>query len=88
MAKTYSLIITKKARDNLKNIHLREHDKVLAALELLSLNPHPSKAIRLAGTDSMRVRVGDYRIVYQVIESALVVQVINISHRRDVYKNI
>lgn len=88
LAKTYSLNFTKKAKDNLNNIHPTQRDRILAALEMLSLNPYASKAVRLAGTDSMRVRVGDYRIVYQVFEFALLIQVVNISHRRDVYKNI
>jgi mRNA interferase RelE/StbE len=88
VAKTYSLIFTKKARGNLNNIHPIQRDRIFAALELLSLNPFPSKAVRLVGTDSMRVRVGNYRIVYQVFEFALYIQVVNISHRKDVYKNI
>ena len=88
MAKTYSLIFTKKARDGLSKIHPQERDRILAALELLIMNPYVSKAVRLAGTDSMRVRVGNYRIVYQVFEFELLIQVINISHRRDVYKNL
>jgi mRNA interferase RelE/StbE len=88
VAKTYSLIFTKKAKDNLNNIHPTQQDRIFAALELLSLNPFPNKAVRLVGTDSMRVRVGDYRIVYQVFEFALLIQVVNISHRRDVYKNL
>jgi mRNA interferase RelE/StbE len=88
VAKTYSLEFTKKARDGLNKIHPTQRDRVLSALELLSVNPFVSKAVRLSGTDSMRVRVGNYRIVYQVFESTLLIQVVNISHRRDVYRNL
>ena len=88
MAKTYSVEFTRKARDGLNQIHPTQRDRIIAALELLSMNPYVSKAVSLAGTDSMRVRVGNYRIVYQVFESALLIHVVNISHRRDVYKKL
>ncbi len=88
MAKTYSLEFTRKARDGLNKIHPTQRDRIITALELLSMNPYVSKATSLVGADSMRVRVGNYRIVYQVYESALLIHVLNISHRRDVYNHL
>jgi len=88
VAKTYSLEFTRKARDGLSKIHPTQRDRIITALELLSMNPFVSKATSLAGTDSIRVRVGNYRIVYQVSESALLIHALNISHRRDAYKHL
>jgi len=59
------------------------------ALELLRENPYPPRARKIKGSqNSYRVRVGDFRIIYQVIQSQLIVEVIRIGFRRDVYRNL
>jgi mRNA interferase RelE/StbE len=63
--------------------------RIFAAVELLRSNPRPSKMKRLVSPEpKFRVRVGDYRIVYQIEDARLVILVIRIAHRKDVYKNI
>jgi mRNA interferase RelE/StbE len=60
---------------------------ILAAAKLLASNPHPPKSKKLSGHDRLwRVRVGDYRIVYTVKDSVLTVLVVQVGHRRDVYR--
>jgi mRNA interferase RelE/StbE len=47
----------------------------------------PTGAIKLQGTEGLlRVRVGDYRIIYQIIDHELVVMVVKVGHRREVYR--
>jgi mRNA interferase RelE/StbE len=61
--------------------------KILSAVEFLMDNPHPAGCKKLIGTESIyRIRVGNYRIVYYVEQFRLVVQVIKVGHRKDVYK--
>lgn len=61
-------------------------ERVKAAIDTLAENPRPSGAVKLAGRDDYRVRVGDYRIVYAVDDAERLVIVARIAHRRDVYR--
>jgi mRNA interferase RelE/StbE len=57
------------------------------AIDSLIVEPHPRGCVKLAGAaDLFRLRFGDYRIVYQVRKAELVVLVISIGHRRDIYR--
>ena len=49
-------------------------------------NPIPPKAKKLSGRDGYRIRVGDYRIIYEIQKSVLVVLIIDIGHRREIYR--
>ena len=61
--------------------------KIVKAVDDLSLNPYPQGVRKLAGSeDTYRIRVGDYRVLYAIIENRFIVQVIRVGHRRDVYK--
>ena len=60
--------------------------RVQGAIALLAQNPRPPAAIALRGRPGLRVRVGDYRVIYTVEDSILLVLVITIGHRRDVYR--
>jgi mRNA interferase RelE/StbE len=61
-------------------------DRLLAAADKLATNPRPPGCCKLAGTsDRYRIRVGDYRIIYRVDDGKVVVLVLLIGHRREVY---
>ena len=61
--------------------------RVQAAIELLADQPRPSRAKRLVGGEGeWRARTGDYRIVYEVRDDVLVVLVVGVGHRRDIYE--
>lgn len=61
--------------------------RIQAALELLASEPRPPAAIRLVGgSGEWRVRTGDYRIIYEIYDDKLVVLVLRVGHRRDVYR--
>jgi mRNA interferase RelE/StbE len=65
----------------------REQQRIRAAVDLLADNPRPPACVALAGeARTYRVRVGDYRIVYEVLDDRLIVQVVCIGRRRDVYR--
>jgi mRNA interferase RelE/StbE len=61
-------------------------DRVQAAIDALAADPRPAGAVKLAGRDDFRIRVGDYRIVYAVDDDELLVIVARIAHRREVYR--
>lgn len=63
--------------------------RIFAATELLALNPRPPKSKGLRGFDELfRIRVGDYRVVYRIRETQLIVTVITVGHRKDIYRGL
>ena len=60
--------------------------RVQGVIALLAQNPRPPAAIALRGRPGLRVRVGDYRVIYTVEHSILLVLEMTIGHRRDVYR--
>ncbi|MBU4270514.1 MAG: type II toxin-antitoxin system RelE/ParE family toxin [Planctomycetes bacterium] len=87
MATTYEIVLTAAARRNLKSLPRTILKRVDAKLLGLGLNPRPPDAKKLRDRDGlMRVRVGDYRILYRVEDERLVVLVVRIGHRREVYR--
>jgi mRNA interferase RelE/StbE len=64
---------------------LKERNR--AAIDGLAGDSRPVAAVKLAGSDDYRIRVGDYRIVYAIDEGERLVLVARIAHRRDVYRH-
>jgi mRNA interferase RelE/StbE len=63
------------------------YSRLRAAINELAQNARPSGCVKLAGEpDLYRIRVGDYRIIYQVTDPKLTVLVLSIAHRRDIYR--
>jgi len=64
----------------------RVRDRIESAIDGLAAEPRPHGAVKLAGRDDFRIRVGDYRIVYAVDDTERLVLVARIAHRREVYR--
>lgn len=62
--------------------------RVLDRIGALAENPRPHGSIKLSGKDSYRIRVGDYRIIYSIHDDRLIVLVIDVGHRGDVYRKL
>ena len=83
----YTVEFTAHALRTLRRLERIDQLRVTGAIELLADNPRPPTCVALAGMDSVyRVRVGDLRVVYEVRDSALLVLVIRVGHRREVYR--
>jgi len=83
----YRVEIARRAIKSIARLSLKEQLRIRAAIDLLAQQPRPPGCVALAGEDSVyRVRVGDYRILYQVIDKKLVIHVVRVGHRRDVYR--
>ncbi|TFD73236.1 type II toxin-antitoxin system RelE family toxin [Cryobacterium gelidum] len=70
----------------LRRIDPQDRGRVQGAIALLGEDPRPPGARALQGRDGYRVRVGNYRIIYTVRNDILVVVVVTVGHRRDVYE--
>lgn len=87
MRDRYEVRISRRALHALRKIDRPAQRRIMAAIELLADEPRPPKCVLLKGEASVyRVRVGDYRIVYEVRDEILVIHVITLGHRRDVYR--
>ncbi|GAA1865828.1 type II toxin-antitoxin system RelE/ParE family toxin [Paeniglutamicibacter psychrophenolicus] len=83
---TYRIELRPAAIRVLKRIDARDRDRIRGAIALLGEEPRPPGARALQGRPGLRVRVGDYRIIYTVDDNILVVVVITLGHRRNVYE--
>ncbi len=62
-------------------------EKVVAAVAELSSEPYPHGVKKLVGSErSYRIRIGDYRVVYEIIENKLIIEIVRVRHRKDVYR--
>lgn len=84
---SYQVVIKPAAQRQLKKLTLAIQKELIALIESLSQEPRPSGCKKLKGRQNQyRVRSGDYRIIYSIEDTSLVVRVIKVGHRQDVYK--
>lgn len=86
---SYTIEFSKKAERQFKDLPRSVQLKIAPKISALAETPRPGKAKKLEGQDNIyRIRVGDYRIIYQVQDKALIVLVIKIGDRKEVYRRI
>ncbi|AQX14866.1 plasmid stabilization protein [Tessaracoccus lapidicaptus] len=84
---SYRIEVAPAAVRQLRKLDRVAQRRVQAAIELLAGEPRPSGAKKLVGGDGeWRVRTGDYRIVYEIHDNVLLVLVVAVGHRRDIYE--
>ena len=86
---TYSVEVAPKAEAQIKALPKAEAKRIVAKLAQLSADPRPPKSELLSGSPPFRrVRVGDYRIIYAVDDTARTVIVARVRHRKDAYRDL
>lgn len=83
---SYKITFKKSVAKDLKSIPKADIKKILAKINTFANNPRREGAIKLTNQDYYRIRQGLYRIIYEIKEHELIVQVIKVGHRSDVYK--
>jgi mRNA interferase RelE/StbE len=84
---TYRVEVAPAAVRQLRKLDPPARRRVQAAIELLKEEPRPSGAKKLVGGDGeWRVRTGDYRVVYEIRDSVLLILFVAVGHRRDIYR--
>jgi mRNA interferase RelE/StbE len=84
----YEVRLTTSARRQLRSLEPQVRDRLEPSLRSLVKDPRPAGVTALQGRRGyLRIRVGDYRIVYQVQDDVLLVLVVQIGHRREVYRD-
>ena len=83
---TYSVNFKKHALQELAKINEPFYSHIKQAIYSLADNPRPQGYKKLKGRDGYRIRVGNYRIIYDIFDSELVVDIIALGHRKDIYE--
>jgi mRNA interferase RelE/StbE len=82
----YSLLIKKSAAKELEAVPKKDREKLVSKIQALANNPRPPGSEKLAGADQYRIRHGVYRVLYEVDDATVVVIVVRVAHRREVYR--
>ena len=83
----YSINYKRSAFEELLQLPLNIAHKIKTAIDNLSEIPRPQGCKKLKGSDKdYRIRIGNYRVIYTIIDAILIVTVIKIAHRKDVYR--
>ena len=82
----YTVVLSKKAQKQLDKLSDNIAKPIFDAIAGLEENPRPSGYKKLKERDSYRIRVGNYRIIYDIYDTELVVDIITLGHRKDIYE--
>lgn len=83
---TYRTEFSSSARRQLKELPSDIQLEIREAVNSLSTAPRPMGVARMSGEDAYRIRVRDYRVVYEIYDEVLIVIVVAVGHRREVYR--
>lgn len=82
---TYEVRLRKKVIKAMQKIPKPYYSKIKIVLHSLSENPFPNNSKKLVGRDGYRIRIGDYRIIYDVFDKVLLIDIIAVGHRKNIY---
>lgn len=81
----YTILLSKKAQKQLDKLSDTVANPIFKAIGGLEQNPRPMGCKKLKGREGYRIRIGDYRVIYEITDSKLIVDVITLGHRKDIY---
>jgi len=83
----FRVLLERAAEKDLRKLSPDMHDRIIAAIRGLAADPRPPGCRKLVGTkNDWRIRVGDYRVLYEISDAIRVVRVNRVRHRRDAYR--
>ena len=83
----YKVNFAKSVKKDFKKTPKLEVAKILDAIDELAKNPRSSKSKKLKGEKLYRLRVGNYRVIYDIQDNVMLIFVIKLGHRSDIYRN-
>ena len=81
----YDIILSKTARKQLRKLPLKVAERLTQAIEKLADDPRPHGHIKLTGVSLYRIRIGDYRVIYNIEDDILTVYVVELGNRQEIY---
>jgi len=83
---TYAVEILRSAQKQLSKINQQDQNRIISAVKALAEDPRPQGCKGLSGRPAWRIRIGSYRVLYEIHDDKLQVLVINLGHRREIYR--
>ena len=88
VAGRYQILFAPPAEKSLAKLPNDIQRRIVKAVESLADNPRPVQSKKLQGPEDLyRIRVGDYRVVYDIRDQKLIVLIVRIGHRREIYRD-
>lgn len=82
----YTLNILRQAQKQLAKIDRKNQQRIIEAIQTLSSSPRPLGCKKLSGRPAWRIRIGSYRVIYEIQDDKLLVLVVEIGNRKDIYR--
>lgn len=82
----YSITIEKHALKHLQKIPKSDQNNIITEIQNLAFHQRPIGSKKLTGREGWRLRVGRYRIIYEIYDTTCLILVIDIGHRKDIYR--
>jgi mRNA interferase RelE/StbE len=83
----YEILLERNAERDLKKLPKDMFDRAVLSIKFLAQNPKPHGSRKIVGSkNDWRIRVGDYRVIYEIDEEGRVVKIMRIRHRREAYR--
>ena len=82
----YKILIKPSAVNEIEAVPKKDRLRIIKRIQSLAADPRPPGSEKLTGDDKYRIRQGNYRIVYSVFDKEILVIVVKVGHRRDIYR--
>jgi len=81
----YKIDITKSAQKKLSKLPAKERDRISEKIDALAHEPRPSGCKKLMGREGYRIRIGNYRVIYNIHDDVLTVLIVDVGDRKEIY---
>jgi mRNA interferase RelE/StbE len=83
----YEVYLERSAESDLKRLTPSIFQRIVSPIKALAGNPRPSGCKKITGSSNdWRIRIGDYRVIYEIDDKAMIVRIMRVRHRREVYQ--
>ncbi len=84
---SYSIVISKSVQKQINDLPSQIRNRIIEKIQSLAQEPRPSGVVKLKGSGKeYRIRIGDYRVRYEIEDSSQIIRLLQCKHRRDVYR--
>lgn len=83
----YKVELLKRTKKSLIKLHPEIFSRISKALQELAYSPFPNNSKKLTGRDAYRLRIGDYRVIYEINEDEKLITILDVDHRSNIYRN-
>lgn len=83
---TYTVEILRSAQKQIRKIDQKDQSRIIAVIASLAEQPRPAGSKKLSGRPAWRIRIGPYRVIYEINDGNISVLVVAVGHRREIYR--